>query len=316
MAKVMLASLTRSVPQISRHKISRSQTNNERLIGSELAEALETLMAIATGIFSIVVLGYLTIVGFLYFNQERMVFFPDRYLVAAPDSVGLEYEDVTLTAADGVRINGWYVPAAGNSSDGESRVMLHLHGNGGNISHRLETIAQVHRMGLHILIIDYRQYGRSQGQVTEAGTYLDAEAAWRYLVVDKGFTAEQIIIAGHSLGGAVAAALAEKHPPRALILESTFTSIPDMGARQYPWLPVRQLARVQYNTAARLANIHVPLIVIHSPDDEVVPYSHGQALFELANEPKEFLQINGGHGDGFLVSAEEYEAIVGEFVWR
>ena len=259
--------------------------------------------------FSLVVVLYILIVALVYFFQERLLYFPLRGISTTPNLVGLPYEEVGLTTSDNVRLSGWFIPA-----ESSQRILLFFHGNAGNISHRLESILQFHQLGLHDFVIDSRGYGLSEGQPTEAGTYLDAEAAWHYLVNQKGFDPEEIIIFGRSLGGAVAAALAEKHPPRSLILESTFTSIPDLAARRYPFLPVRRLARLQYNTAARLPNIHVPLLIIHSREDRVIPYQHGERLFEIANDPKQFLQISGSHNDGFLVSASQYEAAVGQFI--
>jgi len=167
---------------------------------------------------------------------------------------------------------------------------------------------------LSVLIVDYRGYGQSEGRISEQGTYLDAEAAWRYLVEQRGVSPEEIIIFGRSLGGGVATWLAGVHPPRALILESTFTSVPDIGAGQFPFVPVRWLARIHYNSLERLRQIHVPVLIIHSPDDTTIPYSHGERLFEAANEPKEFLEIQGGHNEGFIISGNHYQAGIDAFI--
>ncbi|HXV44855.1 MAG TPA: alpha/beta hydrolase, partial [Anaerolineae bacterium] len=175
-------------------------------------------------------------------------------------------------------------------------------------SHRLWSLELFHRLGMSVLIIDYRGYGQSEGRPSEQGTYLDAEVAWRYLTVERQLPPNQIILFGESLGGAVAAWLAQTGSPGGLILLSTFTSVPDIGAQTYPFLPVRLLARVNYNTLARLPEIKCPVLIIHSPDDEVVPYSHSQQLFAAANTPKEFLTLRGGHNEGVLLSATAYEA--------
>ncbi len=256
-------------------------------------------------------LGYGLVLLLAFIFQERLLYFPLRSMAVTPAAAGLEFEEVWLTTGDGVRIFGWYVPAAGSR-----RALLFFHGNGGNISHRLDSIAQFQRLGLNVFIIDYRGYGHSEGRPTEAGTTLDAAAAWRYLVEQRGFAPEQIVIFGRSLGGAVAAGLAEQQRPGALILESTFTSVPDMAARQFPFLPVRQLSRLHYNTRERLARIDAPVLIIHSPNDEVIPFEHGRALFATAGQPKEFLQIDGGHNDGFLISAGVYEPAVAAFINR
>ena len=259
-------------------------------------------MRMVLTIIGALVVFYVGLTLLLFVFQERFIYFPTKTITATPATIGLEYEPVQIKTEDGYKLSGWFIPVE-NAAD----VVLFFHGNAGNISHRLESIAFFHRLGLNVLIIDYRGYGQSEGWPNEAGTYRDAEAAWRYLLEIKGYKPEQIIIFGRSLGGAVAAWLAQQHPPKALILESTFTSVPDMGASQFPFLPVRTLARVQYNTQARLSHLHIPVLIVHSPDDDVIPYSHGRQLFDAANEPKEFLQLLGRHNDGFITSGN-YEA--------
>jgi pimeloyl-ACP methyl ester carboxylesterase len=264
-----------------------------------------------------IVIGYICLMLLLFFFQERLIYFPTKTWAATPATVGLPYEEVWFETADGVKLSGWFVPhhqTQDGASDSSRKVILFFHGNAGNISHRLWSLELFHRLGLSTLIIDYRGYGQSQGSPGEQGTYLDAEAAWRYLVADRQIPPDRIIVFGESLGGAVAAYLAQTHSPQALILFSTFTSVPDMGAQAYPFLPVRLLARVKYDTLARLPEIHCPVLLVHSPGDEVVPYSHGQRLFAAANAPKEFLEIRGRHNEGVLVSAMGYEAGLASFV--
>lgn len=251
----------------------------------------------------------LTVLVFLF--QNRLLYFPTRRLVTTPAARGLAYETVDFEAADGVKLSGWFIRA--ESARG---VVLFFHGNAGNISYRLDSIETFYRLGLSTFIIDYRGYGQSEGNPSEQGTYLDAEAAWRYLVEEREVPPDEIILFGRSLGGAVATRLAQSHRPALLILESTFTSVPDMAAGIYPFLPVRLLARIQYNTLERLPAINVPTLIVHSPNDEVIPYNHGQRLFDAAPEPKEFLRIEGGHNEGFLLSAEEYEAGLTAFIER
>lgn len=252
---------------------------------------------------------YVGLTTLLFLFQNRLLYFPTRTLLTTPESVGLAYEPVEFEAEDGVKLSGWFVPG-----DGSDRVVLFFHGNAGNISHRLESIRLFHRLGLSVFIIDYRGYGQSEGRPSEQGTYLDAEAAWRFLIDERDVEPEQIILFGRSLGAAVAAWLAEHYQPGAVILESAFTSVPDMGASQFPFLPVRWLARIQYNTLERAPYLNAPVMVIHSPNDEIVPYSHGQQIFEAASEPKKFLEIKGGHNDGFIVSGEQYERSLKSFI--
>jgi fermentation-respiration switch protein FrsA (DUF1100 family) len=173
-------------------------------------------------------------------------------------------------------------------------VVLFCHGNAGNVSHRLDTLQFFRSLGLGTLIFDYRGYGRSDGSPSEKGTYRDAEAAWRHLVEQRQIPPERIVILGRSLGGAVAARLAADQRPGALVVESAFTSVPDLAARMFPVYPVHLLARIRYNTLKWIRRVHCPVLVVHSRDDEMIPFRHGRRLFEAAPEPKEFLELRGG----------------------
>jgi len=251
----------------------------------------------------IVIVGvYVLFAVYLFAFQPRQVYFPDRVLLTDPSSVGLDFENVSLKTEDGIKLSAWYIP-----SESARGVILFCHGNAGNISHRLESIQIFNRLGLDVLIFDYRGYGQSEGKPTEVGTYMDSEAAWQYLVEERQVSPSSIIVFGRSLGGAVAAWLSHRHTPGALILEATFTSAIDMAAKMYPYLPVRLLSRFNYNTADYLAEINCPVLIVHSPEDEIMPFSHGKQLFEIAKEPKEFLEITGTHNEGFLTSGELYE---------
>jgi hypothetical protein len=232
--------------------------------------------------------------------QDKLVYHPVRGIDVTPEAAGLDFEEVSFAAADGVKLHGWFIPA-----ENPRAVILHCHGNAGNISHRLELLRICHDLGLSTFIFDYRGYGRSEGTPTEDGTYLDAEAAWKYLTETRKVPPGEIIFHGQSLGGAVAANLASKHTPRALILESTFTSIPDW-TRSTALAPFCWVCRYRYDTKAILPNLHCPVLVIHSPGDDLIPYRHGRRLFELANEPKRFVEIRGDHNSGFLVSGATY----------
>ncbi len=251
----------------------------------------------------LIVIFYVGLTALLFLLQERLVYFPIRAWAATPADAGLPYEEIWFEAADGVKLSGWFIPA--ESARG---VILFFHGNGGNISHRLWSLELFHRLGLSVFIVDYRGYGQSEGSPSEQGTYLDAEAAWRYLVEERQIPSTDIIIFGESLGGAVGTYLAQRHTPGALILLSTFTSVPDMGVQAYPFMPVRLLARVHYNSLERLPEINCPVLIIHSPADEIVPYRHGQQLFVAANEPKGFLEISGSHNEGPIISVAQYKA--------
>jgi len=221
----------------------------------------------------------------------------------------MEFEEIFLGTPDNISIHAWYI-----SRKGSKRTLLFLHGNAGNISHRLESLKIFYDLGLSVLIIDYRGYGLSGGKPHETGTYSDAETAWNYLINEQDLSPREIIIFGRSLGGGIASWLALEKSPAALILESTFTSMPDMGALRYPYLPVKWLSNIRYPSLERVDKIRSPILVIHSPDDELIPYHHGQQLYERGKSSKSFLNIEGGHNDGFLRSGDTYTLGLRDFI--
>ncbi len=245
---------------------------------------------------------YLAFAGFLFIFQSHYIYYPERVLSVTPHSIGLQFESVSFETTDGVQLSGWFVP-----SESARGVILFCHGNAGNISHRLDSIQIFHQLGLDVFIFDYRGCGQSEGRPTEQGTYKDAEAAWRYLIEERQVKPNEVIIFGRSLGGAVASWLAQSHTLGGLILESTFTSLPDIAAGLYPYLPVRLLLRFEYNTAEYLGRVDCPVLIVHSRDDEIMPFNHGQQLFESAKEPKKFLETTGTHNNGFITSGKRYE---------
>ena len=247
------------------------------------------------------VAGYAGICLLVYLFQAKLVYMPYRELVSSPDAIGLPYEPVTLHADDGVKLSAWFVPA-----DKARAVVLFCHGNAGNISHRLDTLRLFHGLRLSTLIFDYRGYGESEGKPSEEGTYRDSEAAWTWLTEEKGVAPERIVVFGRSLGGGVASWLAATHTPGALVLESTFTALPDVGAKVYPFLPVRLLARIRYPTLERLPGIRCPVLVVHSPQDDLIPCAHGRLLFEAAGHPKAFLELVGDHNEGYMETGQAY----------
>ncbi len=253
--------------------------------------------------------GYVGMGVLLYVLQSHLVYVPQRKMVATPEDIALAYQDVVFTSADGVRLSGWWLP--GEKPRG---VVLFCHGNGGNISHLLERIRVFHDLGLSTFVFDYRGYGLSEGAPTEQGTYLDAEAAWNYLVREQGVEAGEILVYGWSLGGPIATWLAQRHTPAKLVLESTFTSIPDLGQDLYPLFPARLLSRYEYNTLDCLSRVSCPLLVVHSLEDDLIPFAHGRRLYEAARGPRKFLEIAGEHGDGFMWSAEPYKEALDGFI--
>jgi fermentation-respiration switch protein FrsA (DUF1100 family) len=245
--------------------------------------------------------AYLFACALVFVFQPRLVFFPDRQVTLSPKHIGLDYEDVFFKTEDNVRLHGWFVPV-----EGAEDVLLFLHGNAGNISHRLDSIRIFCSMGLSVFIIDYRGYGRSAGRIGEEGSYRDARAAHRYLTEERQIDPANIIYFGRSLGAAVAIELATRQSPKALIAESCFTSIPDVGRGVYPWFPVRLLARIRYNSMPRVAAISCPKLFVHSRDDELLPFNLAERLYDASADPKTFLAIQGDHNTGFLTSGTMY----------
>lgn len=252
---------------------------------------------------------YIGLMIMLSVFQSRYIYFPEREIYATPRAIGLEYKNVYFAAQDGIKLFGWLVPA-----EMPRGTVLFFHGNGGNISHRLESIKVFNQLGLNTFIFDYRGYGQSEGKTTEKGTYLDAQAAWRYLVEKENVDPATIIFFGRSLGGAIAAWLAQDHEPQSLILESVFTSVQDMAANLYPFLPVKLLSRFNYSTLDYLQRVTCPILVVHSPADEIIPFAQGRRLYEKAHEPKEFMELTGTHNEGFMNSVQKYRDGLDAFI--
>lgn len=250
---------------------------------------------------SLLLVFYIVVCVLLYVFQSRLVYFPEKKVRATPREVGLSYEETSFVTADGLRLTAWHIPSR------EDRVtILYCHGNAGNISHRLEHLQILNDLGVSTFIFDYRGFGSSEGTPSEEGTYLDVEAAWIHLVEEMGVPPERIVLLGKSLGGPIAAWLGARKPSGGLILHSTFTSIPDLARGLYPVFPVRLLARYSYDTRKNLKDVNVPLLVVHSVQDEIVPFSMGRKLYEEAQGPKMFVSLEGGHNTSYRVSRDVY----------
>lgn len=236
----------------------------------------------------------LTLIMLRWFEHNQ-VYQPGRIMEATGAELGRPFEDVYFRTADGVQLNGWFFPCDTNLAR-SGMVVLVCHGNGGNISHRLDMTSALLATGLNVFLFDYRGYGRSQGYPSEQGTYRDAQAAYDWLR-QKEFAGKKIVLFGESLGGGVAAELATHVEIGGLILQSTFTCIPDIGAELFPWLPVRLLARIKYDTLSKLPRVKAPVLVMHSREDTLIRFQHGQRNFAAANEPKLFCELMGDHND-------------------
>ncbi|MGH2774610.1 MAG: alpha/beta hydrolase [Actinomycetota bacterium] len=246
-------------------------------------------------------LALLVLLGLLYaglvFGESRFIYFPARGLTATPADARLDFVDVNFNAEDGVRLNGWWVPGQVNDA-----TLLWFHGNAGNLSDRVALLKLLHdELDVGVFMFDYRGYGRSEGKPSEAGLYADARAALEVTRRRAGVHRGEVVLFGQSLGAAVAVELANAHPVRGVVLESAFTSIPDMARHHYAFLPVGPFLKTSFDSEARISGIDAPLLMLHGADDDIVPLDMGQKLFAAAKAPKEFNAVEGaGHNDMYL----------------
>ncbi len=244
---------------------------------------------------------YAAIVVLVLLLQAKAIFPATGNVYRTPEVYGWDYDDVRVVSAEGEQTHGWFIKAR------EPRgTVLFSHGNAGNIADRLESASLFLKLGLNVLVYDYGGYGLSTGRPSEERACADIRAMWDYLTGTRGTEPGEIVLFGRSLGGGMTADLATSVKPAAVILESTFTSIPDRAAEMFPWLPMRSLIRVEFDNAGKVPLITSPLLIVHSRDDSLIPFRHGQRLFELAREPKQFLEIRGEHNEGFVVSMETW----------
>jgi fermentation-respiration switch protein FrsA (DUF1100 family) len=225
--------------------------------------------------------------------ENSLIYFPSVYPEGDWNPGGLAFEDAWFTAADGTKLHGWYLPCANPRA-----IVLFAHGNAGNLSHRRDFLELLSGLNVAVLIFDYRGYGRSAGSPTEAGILQDARAARRWLAERAGAGEAEVVLFGESLGGAVMVDLAAKEGARGLVLLGTFTSLADVAAFHYPWLPVKLLMRSRLDSRTKIGGYHGPLLQVHGDADTIVPPRLAQALFDAANEPKRLVLVPGAdHND-------------------
>ncbi|MCZ6690501.1 MAG: alpha/beta hydrolase [Planctomycetota bacterium] len=241
--------------------------------------------------------------------ENRLIYRPMRELRGDPSRIGIPFEDTSIASADDVRLHGWWVPERE-----AGLAVLVLHGNSGNISYILEQIALFHALGVGILAVDYRGYGRSDGRPTEGGLYRDADAALRYLHEVRRFPLDRIVVFGKSLGGAVAVNLASKERVGGLIIESTFTTLKEFVRRFIRALPVHLLVQSRFDSLGKIRGVAGPILAIHGEEDEVVPIDLGRRLIEAAVVEKEFFAVPGANHDNVLrVGGDDYRTRLQSF---
>lgn len=254
---------------------------------------------------------YLFLALFLALFQARFLFLPGKTIFMTPDEKGMKYEDLSIELPGGTSINAWFVCA-----ENPRGTVLFCHGNAGTMSHRIDSAEIFLSLGLNVMLFDYCGYGRSPGTPSEQQTYQDAEAVWNFLVVDKAISSEKIIVLGRSMGGPIAAKLAKEYRPALCILESTFTSVPEMARARFPIFPTKLLVSIKYPTIEYVKDIKSPILIVHSTDDEIIPYRMGQEIFAMSNEPKYFLELNGGHNETYFECIEKYRGQLEETIGK
>jgi len=256
-------------------------------------------------------LFFLNLLGIGCSMEKEFIFFPDKKIIQTPAEAALAYEDIYFETEDGVNINGWFVPYTDSRS-----MLLWFHGNAGNLSHRVDQLRLLHHeLKTNIFMVDFREYGQSEGHVSVEGTRQDALSSYDYLLKRSDIDPEKIIVFGQSLGAAVAVELATSRDVQGLILEAPFTSIREMARAVFPWLPIGRFLSTKYDSLSKIKQVRAPLLILHGDRDEVVPFSQGRQLYEAGNKPKTFYPISGaGHNNTYLVGGRPYFKTMKEFI--
>ena len=243
--------------------------------------------------------------------EKGTVFFPERAFIGTPADAGLAYEDVFFRTTDGVRLHAWWVPHPKAVA-----TWLWFHGNAGNISHRLENLVLLHQaVPVSVFLFDYREYGRSEGDISKAGTFLDAEAAFQTAAARATESGLPLILFGRSLGTALAVNIAARHRCAGAVLEAAFTSSADVMRLYFPFLPPPSPGAPTYDSLAQIGNVRCPVLFLHGERDEIIPLEMARRLFAAAREPKAFEVIRGaGHNDTYVVGGQGYFETLARFV--
>lgn len=283
--------------------MSQEATSRKRGLLKALRRVLLVLVLAYAGLCALAALFY-----------PYLLYHPDRNTVyGTPAVFAPRYEDVWLTASDGVKLHGWFLPAPVGGESGFT--LLAFHGNAGNVGTALERLRMYHRLGVDVFMVDYHGFGQSDGTPSEENLYRDADAAWLYLTRERAVEPGKIVVLGYSLGGAVASWLAERNPAVAgLVLESTFTRLNDVAAGLFPWLPTGLILGDAYNTEGRLGKMTMPILVLHGRGDQLVPYACGEKLYAEYKGPKTFVRIGDDHNLGFVTAAATYTGALRDFL--
>jgi uncharacterized protein len=267
---------------------------------------------VGIGLGEAAVLGYAAVLLWFRLNENRLVFQPERGpLAPSPPRLALDSRDVALRTSDGLRLMARLIPPPPAVSEATAGWILYFHGSSANVGSvgYNEAWSNFRRMGLGVLAVDYRGYGQSEGEPSEAGLYIDADAAYRYLTVEMGVPARRVLIYGFSLGSAVAIDLATRAPAAGLMVEGAVLSVPDRGAELYPFLPAHWLARNRFASVDKIARVTMPKLFIHARDDVDIPVTHGRRLYALARPPRTIQEVAGGHATAYKVDPAFFHAV-------
>ncbi len=246
---------------------------------------------------------------FIKYYEKKLIFHPFKELETNPSSIGLKYEDIYLVTKDKVKIHGWFIPINSNS-----KTILFFHGNAGNISHRIDIIEMLSKLGMNVFIIDYRGYGKSKGKPSEKGIYIDALSSYEYLINQKKINPDDIIVYGKSIGTTAAVDLSSKVNISKLIVDSGLTSAKEMSKIIMPYVPAGLFLSVKFDSINKIEKINCPKLIIHSVDDEIIPFSMGQKLFKKAGQPKQFYESTGGHNDFLYLNKNKISKTLEKFI--
>ncbi|MBN1548937.1 MAG: alpha/beta hydrolase [Syntrophaceae bacterium] len=241
--------------------------------------------------------------------ESHSVFYPSKDVQRTPKDVGISYEEVTIPTADGISLNAWLVRGSPRSKS----IVIYCHGNAGNIGNRIYRLKVFHDLGLNVLLFDYRGFGKSTGRPSEQGIYEDAAAVYDYLANRPDVDCHHIAAYGKSIGGAVVIDLATKRSLAGFVVDSSFSSARDMAELLYPGLPA-WFVTYRFDSVSKVRNLKIPKLFIHNPDDGIVPLVIGQRLFAAAAQPKIFVPMRGGHGQGLVYDTRKFSQTLQVFM--
>lgn len=250
---------------------------------------------------------YLVVCAAAFLMQRQLIYFPTRHIVTTPAKAGLQYEELVMTSPDGVKFIVWHMPA-----DSARIIVIYFHGNAENISNPIDTYLQLHELGASIFAFEYRGYANCTGSPSEEGIAIDLQTFADYLKRSLPDDAK-VVVLGRSLGGAVAAKFSAIADVDGAIYESTFNKMIDVAKSAFPYLPISLLLRERYDSEEAISVFTKPVLVIHSPEDEVIPFESGRRLYDVIKSEKTFVEIKGSHNGGVLESADILRTAYGDF---